>query len=122
MRRALVFAVLFWRAATAQSPLTAVPIRFEEIAQRAGLIFTTESSPTSNKNQPETMAGGVGVLDYDNDDYPHIFLVNGAAIPSLQKDDPKYKNRLFHSNGDMTFTDVTDKGRAPGCCYVVGVA
>lgn len=97
-------------------------IRFEEIAQRSGLKFTTESSPTANKNQPETMVGGVGVIDYDNDGFPDIFLVNGAAIPSLQKDDPKFKNRLFHNNGDMTFTDVTDKAGVAGIGYGMGVA
>src|SRR5450755_2711469 len=85
--------VAFAVFATSEEP--ARPIRFEEIAERSGLKFVTNSSPTSNKNQPETMVGGVAVLDYDNDGFPDIFLVNGAAIPSLQKDDPKYKNRLF---------------------------
>jgi len=98
------------------------PIRFEEVARHSGLKFTTESSPTENKNQPETMVGGVGVLDYDNDGYPDIFLVNGAAIPSLQKEGPQYKNRLFHNNGDMTFTDVTDKAGVGGVGYGMGVA
>jgi hypothetical protein len=98
------------------------PIRFEEIAERSGLKFVTNSSPTPNKNQPETMVGGVAVLDYDNDGYPDIFLVNGAAIPSLQKDDPKYKNRLFHNNGNMTFTDVTDQAGVGGIGYGMGVA
>lgn len=68
------------------------------------------------------MVGGVGVLDYDNDGFPDIFLVNGAAIPSLEKDDPKYKNRLFHNNGNMTFTDVTDKAGVGGLGYGMGVA
>ena len=34
-------------------------IAFEEIAQRSGLVFTTNSCPTPNKNQPETMVAGV---------------------------------------------------------------
>jgi hypothetical protein len=99
-----------------------VDVSFEEIAERSGLRFVTESSPTPNKNQPETMAGGVALLDYDGDGYLDIFLVNGAAIPSLQKDDPKYKNRLFHNNGDMTFTDVTDKAGVGGSGYGMGAA
>ncbi len=124
MRRAQVLVAIFllWRTAAAQSAPALAPIRFEEIAQRAGVLFTTENSSSNNKNQPETMVGGVGVLDYDNDGYPDIFLVNGAAIPSLQKDDPKYKNRLFHNNGDMTFTDVTDKAGVAGFGYGMGVA
>jgi hypothetical protein len=111
MRRAQILAVLLLALAVlALAVGPSSPIRFEEIAERGGLKFITESSPTANKNQPETMVGGVGVLDYDNDGFPDIFLVNGAAIPSLEKNDPKYKNRLFRNNGDMTFADVTDKG------------
>src|SRR5580658_4052997 len=81
------------------------PIVFEEIAQRSGLTFVTDSSPTPNKNQPETMVGGVALLDYDNDGYLDVFVVNGAAIPSLQKESPKYWNRLYHNIHDGTFTD-----------------
>jgi|SRR5882672_6103702 len=121
-RAPILAAVLLTFAAIALAALPVAPIRFEEIAQRSALKFTTESSPTDNKNQPETMVGGVGVLDYDNDGFPDIFLVNGAAIPSLQKDDPKYKNHLFHNNGDMTFTDVTDKAGVAGIGYGMGVA
>src|SRR2546429_638694 len=78
-------------------------IRFEDITPRSGIDFVTDSSPTPNKNQPETMISGVGLIDYDNDGYPDIFLINGAAIPSLKKDSPKYYNNdgkldLFLSN------------------------
>src|ERR1022692_4341620 len=97
-------------------------IAFEEIAQRSGLIFTTNSCPTPNKNQPETMVAGVALLDYDNDGYLDVYLVNGAAIPSLEKDSPKYWNRLFHNNRDGTFTDVTEKAGVKGGGYGIGVA
>src|SRR3954463_5834609 len=98
------------------------PIVFEEIAQRSGLAFVSDSSPTPNKNQPETMVAGVGLLDYDNDGYLDVLLVNGAAIPSLQKDSPKYWNRLYHNNHDGTFTDVTQKAGVAGAGYGMGVA
>ena len=97
-------------------------IAFEEIAVRSGLIFTTNSCPTPNKNQPETMVAGVALLDYDNDGYLDVYLVNGAAIPSLIKDSPKYWNRLFHNNRDGTFTDVTEKAGVAGEGYGMGVA
>src|SRR5438477_4526152 len=98
------------------------PIVFEEIAQRSGLSFVSDSSPTPNKNQPETMVAGVGLLDYDNDGYLDVLLVNGAAIPSLQKETPKYWNRLYHNNHDGTFTDVTEKAGVAGIGYGMGVA
>jgi enediyne biosynthesis protein E4 len=98
------------------------PIAFEELAGRAGLIFTANSCPTPNKNQPETMVAGVGLLDYDNDGYLDVYFVNGAAIPSLQKDGPMYYNRLFHNNQDGTFTDTTEKASVAGAGYGMGVA
>ena len=57
---------------------------------------------------------GVGLLDYDNDGYLDVYFVNGAAIPSLKKEGPKYWNRLFHNNHDGTFTDVTEKAGVGG--------
>jgi hypothetical protein len=97
-------------------------IRFGEIAAESGLNFTTSSSPTPNKNQVETMVAGVALLDYDNDGYLDIFLVNGAAIPSLQKESPAYWNRLYHNNRDGTFTDVTERAGVAGAGYGMGVA
>lgn len=98
------------------------PIVFEEIAARAGLHFRADSCPTPNKNQPETMLAGVALIDYDRDGWLDIYLVNGAAIPSLIKDSPKYFNRLFRNNGDLTFTDVTDKAGVAGAGYGMGAA
>ena len=97
-------------------------IRFEEIAHKSGLRFVTENCPTPNKYQPETMGGGVALLDYDNDGYLDVFLVNGAALPSLQKESSKYWNRLFRNNHDGTFTDVTEKAGVAGSGYGMGVA
>ena len=109
-------------AAGGSTPPTSAPIKFEEIAAKAGVQFITQNSPTANKNQIETMVAGVGLLDYDGDGYLDIYLVNGAAIPSLKKESPKYWNRLFHNNHDGTFTDVTEKAGVAGAGYGMGVA
>jgi len=97
-------------------------ISFEEIASKSQLNFTTRNSPTDNKNQPETMVAGVALLDYDGDGFLDIYLTNGAAIPSLQKDSPAYWNRLFRNNHDGTFTDVTERAGVAGIGYGMGVA
>src|SRR5258708_6191672 len=97
-------------------------IRFEAITGRSVVDLVTDSSPTPNKNQPETMISGIGLIDYDNDGYLDIFVINGAAIPSLKKESPKYYNRLFHNNHDGTFTDVTERAGLVGDGYDMGVA
>jgi enediyne biosynthesis protein E4 len=98
------------------------PIRFEEIAQKAGLHYVTANGNTENKNQPQTMVAGVALLDYDGDGYLDVYLIGGGAIPSLQKETPAYWNRLFHNNHDGTFTDVTEKAGLAGAGYGSGVA
>ena len=98
------------------------PIAFEEIADRAGIHFVADNCPTPNKNLPETMLAGVALFDYDNDGYLDIYFVNGAAIPSLKKESPKYWNRLYHNNHDGTFTDVTERAGVRGEGYGMGVA
>ena len=80
------------------------------------------SSETPQRHAPETMAGGVAVFDYDRDGKPDIFFTNGADIKTLKKDSPMYWNRLFHNNGDGTFTDVTEKAGLKGTGFDVGVA
>lgn len=98
------------------------PVSFEEIAAKAGLRYVTANSPTANKNQVETMVAGIALLDYDGDGYLDVYLVSGAAIPSLKKESPAYWNRLFHNNHDGTFTDVTEKAGVAGAGYGMGVA
>ena len=68
------------------------------------------------------MVAGVALFDYDNDGYLDVYVVNGAAIPSLEKESPKYWNRLYHNNHDGTFTDVTEKAGVAGAGYGMGVA
>jgi hypothetical protein len=98
------------------------PIAFEEIAFRAGVRFITDSSPTPARHQPETMPGGVAVFDYDGDGLLDIYFVNGAEMPGLAKQGAKYSNRLYRNNGNLTFTDVTEKAGLAGAGYGIGVA
>jgi enediyne biosynthesis protein E4 len=86
------------------------------------IAFALDSCESPQRHAPETMAGGVAVFDYDRDGRPDIFFTNGANIDTLKKDSPKYWNRLFHNNGDGTFSDVTEKAGLKGTGFDTGVA
>jgi len=86
------------------------------------LDFVLRNGATAEKHQIETMAGGVAVLDFDNDGHPDLFFTNGARLPGLDKSDPTYWNRLYRNRGDGTFEDVTAKAGLQGAGFCIGVA
>ncbi|PYU45578.1 MAG: CRTAC1 family protein [Acidobacteria bacterium] len=103
-------------------PSVASPIRFREMAGQAGLDFVLQNNPTPRKHMIETMPGGVAAFDYNGDGLTDIFFTNGASIPSLEKDSPKFFNRLYRNDGGMKFTDVTSETGVAGTGYSLGVA
>jgi enediyne biosynthesis protein E4 len=106
----------------AASPADHPPIVLENMIERSGIDFVLRNSVTEEKYSIETMIGGAAVFDFDNDGWLDIYFPNGAAIPSLEKSEPAYHNRLFRNNGDGTFTDVTSKAGVHGRGYSMGVA
>jgi hypothetical protein len=98
------------------------PIVFEDHAEKAGIHFVVEPSRTDHKHQPETMISGIALLDYDDDGWLDIYVVNGATMPGLDKTNEKFQNHLFRNRGDGTFTDVTAEAGVAGKGYELGVA
>ncbi|HSB17787.1 MAG TPA: CRTAC1 family protein [Bryobacteraceae bacterium] len=98
------------------------PVKFRNVAVSAGINFVLENHPTPKKHLIETMAGGLAAFDYDGDGLTDIFFTNGASIPSLEKDSPKYRNRLYRNLGNMKFKDVTDQAGVAGAGYSIGAA
>lgn len=102
--------------------VAAPAIQFEEVAQKAGLLFQLKNGEAGKFHQIELMGGGVAVLDYNNDGCMDIFFTNGASIPELKKTTPEFSNRLFRNNCDMSFTDVTQDAGLSGEGYSMAVA
>ena len=100
--------VVFSTNARAQTPPAAKgPAEFRDVTAAAGIKFTHNNGAYGKKYLPETLGPGVAFIDYDNDGWPDIFLVNGTDWPGHagKHSTPK----LYHNNHDGTFTDVTHK-------------
>ena len=81
--------------------------RFTDIAKQAGLIEPIVYGGVDTKNYiVEVVGAGVAFIDYDNDGWMDLFILNGTK---LQGDKPGITNRLYKNNRDGTFTDVTTK-------------
>ena len=70
---------------------------------------------------PETTGAGCAFLDYDNDGWMDIYLVNSGKCDFFAPD-PPLRNALYHNNRDGTFSDVTERAGVAGGGYGMGVA
>jgi enediyne biosynthesis protein E4 len=86
-----------------------VGVQFTNVAQQAGLnIRMIYGDEHRNRYLLETTGSGAAFIDYDNDGWQDIFLVNGTRLDGLPPN-LNSTNRLFHNTGNGKFTDVTEK-------------
>jgi enediyne biosynthesis protein E4 len=99
------------------------PVIFKDIAQKAGLTSWQHKMGTLEKKYIlETIGSGVALLDYDNDGWLDIYMVNGSTYDAIAgKGDPPHA-ALFHNNHDGTFTDVSAKAGVTNDRWGFGVA
>ena len=109
---------LFCWPAFAQSQAGAV--RFTDITASAGIRFVHNNGAFGKKYLPETLGPGCAFIDYDNDGYPDIVLVNGQNWSGHGGSASTLK--LYHNEGNGTFTDVTVKAGLAISLYGMGVA
>ena len=97
-------------------------IRFSDIASDAGIDFVHETGAFGEKWMPETMGSGGGFLDYDEDGWPDIFLVNSSRWPGRGGTPPIATPRLYRNLGNGTFEDVTVQAGLNFSLYGMGAA
>jgi enediyne biosynthesis protein E4 len=96
------------------------PIEFVDVTSQAGIHFKHNSGAFGKKYLPETMGSGVCFIDYDNDGWQDIFLVNSMDWPE-HKTGKSYP-ALYHNNHDGSFTDVTREAGLAIESYGLGCA
>ena len=111
------------RPITAGGFVDGAAVVFVDITKQAGLDKFRHHSGTPEKaTLLETIGSGVALLDYDNDGWLDIYLLNGSTFPALKGKEPAPRAMLFHNNHDGTFTDVTDKAGVANERWGFGVA
>src|SRR5437773_8248021 len=94
---------------------------FEIASSSCGIAWVHENAMSDNRYLPETLGPGCAFLDFDNDGWMDIYLVNSGPCDFFTPTKP-LRNALYRNNRDGTFTDVTDKAGVSGGGYGMGVA
>ena len=97
-------------------------VTFQEVpAKTSGIKWVHDNAHSAERFLPETVGAGCAFVDYDNDGWLDIFLVNSGVSDFYSPATP-LKNALYRNNRDGTFTDVTDKAGLAGGRFGMGVA
>jgi len=102
--------------------LPQTPYPFEEISSdSSGITWKHTAGHSPEKYLPETTGAGCAFLDFDNDGWMDIYLVNSGKC-DFYDPSPPLRNALYRNNRDGTFTDVTEKAGVGAGGYGQGVA
>src|SRR6202163_1463283 len=95
---------------------------FEQVpASASGISWRHSNGKSAEKYLPETTGAGCAFLDYDNDGWMDIYLVNSGKC-DFYTPDPPLRNALYRNNRDGTFSDVTQRAGVAGGGYGMGAA
>jgi len=96
---------------------------FEDASKQSGLVTWQHVMGTRQKKYIlETDGSGVGLIDYDNDGWLDIYLVNGSTYDAMTDKTTPPHAALFHNNHDGTFTDVSKQAGVENNRWGFGVA
>jgi len=98
---------------------------FEDVTAKAGIGFVQQFCDDRIANILESNGSGVVVFDYDNDGRMDLYFVNPGPLAGVTHEKPgtrREPNRLYHNNGDGTFTDVTANAGVGGHGFGIAAA
>src|SRR2546428_10221893 len=111
------------RPITAGGFVDGAPSIFEDRTAASGLeTFRHRSGSPEKTSILDVPSGGVALVDFDNDGWLDIYLVNGSTQAALQGAEPAPRAALFRNNHNLTFTDVTDRAGVANRRWGFGVA
>jgi hypothetical protein len=111
------------RPITAGGFVDGAPLAYEDYTRPSGLAAFKHRCGTPQKTTIiEVDGSGVGLIDYDNDGWLDIYLLNGSTFAALKGTEVAPRAMLFHNNRDGTFTDVTEKAGVANERWGFGVA
>ena len=96
-------------------------VRFVDATAAAGIDFVHTSGRSGRKFGIETMGSGVAFLDYDDDGYVDLYIVNSADLPGHVSESPP-QNALYQNRGDGSFTEVGQEVGVADTSYGMGCA
>jgi len=97
----------------------AIP-QFEDVTVSSGIMFQHTTAAMKNYI-PESMGGGVLLIDYDRDGWLDIYFTNAPTVAMMLRGE-RARSALYRNNHDGTFTDVTDKAGVGFPCAAMGGA
>ncbi len=87
----------------------------------SGIEWVHDNAMSPNRYLPETLGPGCAFIDFDNDGWMDIYLVNSGPCDFWKPSKP-IRNALYKNNRNGTFTDVTEKAGVSGGTFGMGVA
>jgi enediyne biosynthesis protein E4 len=122
MRKELLLLPLFMLASVCSAQITQVPApRFEEIGKQAGLRVSHVSSP-EKRYILESMSGGIGLIDCDNDGKLDILAVNGSTVDRYRNSGGDLLVTLYHQDSSLKFSDITAAAHLTRKGWGMGIA
>jgi enediyne biosynthesis protein E4 len=107
---------------TAQADLSSMSLpHFEDVGQQAGLTVSHISSP-EKRFIIESVSGGIGLIDCDNDGKLDIIAVNGSNVDRYRQHGGDPMITLYHQDADLKFTDITKRAGLNRIGWGMGVA